>query len=279
MSKDPLTPQLAKANGDVKRLCQYLAARRAWDLATDADQAAQDLGAAAIKLDDHLQAMIHASGAETAATAQPKIAAIEDGTLDRARLVRFASFLRDLDSWLVAQPGSTKDPEAIATLVEFETNLSCIADLAAALVAPKVQIDEPEPAVDTGEDTAINDEPSVEVDVEVEAGAIDAAGRPLQLILDDTDEKPMVQEIQGGNELTSECKQLVDGFLAAWGIEYSHYNRKKLLERMQRWISSAPEGQVLVLKMKTAEVPYEPYPSYVSREILAGKEPETGPRS
>ena len=73
MSKDPLTPQLAKANGDVKRLCQYLAARRAWDLATDADQAAQDLGAAAIKLDDHLQAMIHASGAETAATAQPKI--------------------------------------------------------------------------------------------------------------------------------------------------------------------------------------------------------------
>jgi hypothetical protein len=277
MTQDPLTPQLAKANGDVKKLCEYLAARRGWDLATDAEQSAQDLGAAAIKLDDHLQAMIHASGAVTAATAQPKTAAVEGGTLDRARLVRFASFLRDLDSWLVAQPGSTKNPEAIATLVELETNLSCIADVAAALVAATVQIEEPEPAVETGEDTADDDEPSVEV--EVEAGAIDAAGRPLQLILDDTDEKPMVQEFQGRNELTSGCKELVDGFLAAWGIEYSYYNRKKLLERMQRWITSAPEGQVLVLKMKTAEVPYEPYPSYVSRDVLAGREFEKDPWS
>jgi len=277
MSQDPLTPQLAKANGDVKKLCEYLAARRGWDLATDAEQAAQDLGAAAIKLDDHLQAMIHASGAETAATSRPKTAAVEDGTLDRARLVRFASFLRDLDSWLVAQPGSTKNPEAIATLVELETNLSCIADMAAALVAATVQIDEPEPAVETVEDTAKDDEPSV--DVEVEAGAIDAAGRPLQLIVDDTDEKPMVQEFQGRNELTSECKELVDVFLAAWGIEYSYYNRKKLLERMQRWITSAPEGQVLVLKIKTAEVPYEPYPSYVSRDVLAAKELEKDPWS
>jgi hypothetical protein len=53
----------------------------------------------------------------------------------------------------------------------------------------------------------------------------------------------------------------------------SYYSRKKFFERLLRWISSAPEGQVLVIKMKTAEEPYEPYPSYVSRDVLDGKEP------
>ncbi len=279
MSQDPLTQQLTKASGDVKKLCEFLSARKGWELATDAEQSAQDLGAAAIKLDDHLQTMIRASGADTAATAQPKSKAVDGGTLDGGRLVRFASFVRDLDSWLVAQPESTKNPEAIATLVELESYLSCIADMAAALVATPVQADEPEPAVETGEDTAQDDEPSVEsaaVDADV---AVDAAGRPLQLVLDDTDEKPLVQEFQGRDELTSDCKVLVDGFLAAWGLEYSYYNRKKLLESLLRWISSAPEGQVLILKMKTAEVPYKPYPNYVSRDVLAGIEPEKDPLS
>ena len=48
---------------------------------------------------------------------------------------------------------------------------------------------------------------------------------------------------------------------------------KKLLEKILTWITSAPEGQVLVIKMKTIEEPFVPYPSFVSRDILQGKEP------
>ena len=89
----------------------------------------------------------------------------------------------------------------------------------------------------------------------------------------------MVQDFQGLNELTEECKSLVDGFLAAWELEYTHHNRKKLLERILRWINSAPEGHVLVIKMKTVEEPYQPYPSYISRDVLAGNPPAKDPRS
>ena len=46
-----------------------------------------------------------------------------------------------------------------------------------------------------------------------------------------------------------------------------------LLEKILTWITSAPEGQVLVIKMKTIEEPFVPYPSFVSRDILQGKEP------
>ena len=89
----------------------------------------------------------------------------------------------------------------------------------------------------------------------------------------------MVQDFQGMNELTEECKNLVDGFLAAWSLEYSYYNRKRLLERILRWINSAPEGHVLVIKMKTVEEPFQPYPSYISRDVLAGNPPAKDPWS
>ncbi len=74
-------------------------------------------------------------------------------------------------------------------------------------------------------------------------------------------------------ELTEDCQKLVDDYLTAWGLEYSYIKRKKLLERILRWITSAPEGHVLVMKMKTAEEPFEPYPSYVTRDVLAGNPP------
>jgi hypothetical protein len=98
--------------------------------------------------------------------------------------------------------------------------------------------------------------------------AVDPDGRPMQLVLDDTDELPMVQSFQGIKELTPECKHLVDDFLNSWDIEYGGIKHKKLLQRLVRWIDAAPHGQVLVIKMQTLAEPFEPYPSYVSRELL-----------
>jgi hypothetical protein len=136
-------------------------------------------------------------------------------------------------------------------------------------VAP--QIPAPAPA-DDGAHRAVDT-----VDPVSEVASSIPEGVPQQLALDDTDEHPMVQEFRGLTELTAECTGMVDEFLAAWGIEYSYYNRKKLLERILRWINSAPEGHVLVIKMKTVEEPYQPYPSYISREVLAGNPPPKDP--
>ena len=275
MSQESLTQQLAKANGDVTKLCEFFAARKDWDLAADAGQPAHGLLAAATKLDEHLNGLIRASGAEPADPLQPKTTSVDAGSHAGARLVRFAAFLQDLDTWLVAQPEPTNDPDEITALRDMEANLSTIITMVAALTTtPDQPSDEEFAAGDDGASQAAETD-----DMPGEAIAAKIEGLPKQLVLDDTEEKPMVHEFQERNELTTECKELVDGFLAAWSVDYSYYKHKKLLDRLLRWITTAPEGQVLVLKMTTAEKPYEPYPSYVSREVLAGDVSEEDPLS
>jgi len=270
MSLESLTQQLTKANGDVTKLCEFFAARKDWDLAADAGQPAHDLLAAATKLDEHLSVLVRATGAEPADPIQPKTTSVDAGSHAVARLVRFTAFLQDLDTWLVAQPGPTKDPDGITALKDIEANLRAIIAMVATLTTT---LDQPTDKEFAAEENCAT-QPTEADNTPGETVAAQNEDLPQQLVLDDTDENPMVHEFQGRKELTTACQDLADGFLAAWNLDYSYYNRKKLLDRLLRWITSAPEGQVLVLKMKTAEEPYEPYPSYVSRGVLAGKEPE-----
>ena len=280
MSQDPLTEKLAKANGNVKKLCDFFAARSQWTLAADGETSARAATAAAAKLAEHLKVLIHAAGFDPRSPFEPLVETQDPGSHDCARLDRFTAFLRDLDAWLVAQPGPSNDPEVIDALQEMESYVNSIAELTGAITgeseAPAAEspgTEAPAPADDGGTRA---DGPGEEADATT---ALTPEGIPLQLALDDTDEHPMVQDFQGLNELTEECKSLVDGFLTAWELEYTHYNRKKLLERILRWINSAPEGHVLVIKMKTVEEPYQPYPSYISRDVLAGNPPAKDPWS
>jgi hypothetical protein len=270
MSQDPLTEKLAKANGNVKKLCEFFAARSHWTLPTDGEPSARDAAAAAAKLAEHLKVLIRAAGSDPRSPFEPLVETQDSGTHDCARLDRFTAFLRDLDAWLVAQPGPSTDPEVIAALQEMESYVFSIAELTGALTG---ESEAPAPS-DDGAALAADPDGAAHATI-----ASTPEGVPLQLALDDTDEHPMVQEFQGMNELTEECKKLIDEFLAAWDLDYSYYNRNKLLERILRWINSAPEGHVLVIKMKTVEEPYQPYPSYISRAVLAGNPPAKDPRS
>jgi hypothetical protein len=280
MSQDPLTEKLAQANGNVKKLCEFFAARSHWTLPTDGEPSARDAAAAADKLAEHLRVLIRAAGSDPRSSFEPLVETQDSGTHDCARLDRFTAFLRDLDAWLVAQPGPSTDPEVIAAFQEMESYVFAIGELTGALTgeseAPAAEIPATEAPAPSDDGTTLAADPDGAAHGTI---ASTPEGVPLQLALDDTDEHPMVQEFQGMNELTEECKKLIDGFLAAWSLEYSYYNRKKLLERILRWINSAPEGHVLVIKMKTVEEPYQPYPSYISRAVLAGNPPTKDPLS
>lgn len=271
MSQESLVEKLAKANRDVNKLCEFFAARKGWDLAHNAQDAARDLTSAASTLGDHLLALIARNDSQPASHALPDVDLLPTGELEKARLERFAIFLHDLDTWLSAQSCPTDSPEGLDELQGMEANLACIAELVEAISSI------PEPSTAPGypaDDTAGREDPAEPAPETAMTGPDDA---PLQLILDDTDERPLVQEFQKMKELTEDCQKMVDEFLAAWGLEFSYIKRKKLFERLLRWITSAPEGHVLVMKMKTAEEPFEPYPSYVSREVLAGKPPSNDP--
>lgn len=291
MSQDPLTQQLTKASGDVRKLCDFLAARCNWDVATDAEQPALDLLTVATTFGEHLTDVLRASGAEPAGPVEPAAPPAVAGAHDGTRLVKFTTFLRDLDLWLVAQPGPISNPDAVTALRDMEASVSCVVAVATTLTTPPEE--SPNERVEAGDDGAIQEAETEDADIRRETIVTDTeldtvrretivadlGEHPQQLVLDDTDETPMVEEFQERDELTTHCKELVDAYLADWNIEYTYYNRKKLLARILRWIASAPEGQALVLKMKTIEEPFEPYPSYVSRDVLAGIEPEKDPWS
>lgn len=275
MSQNLLSEKLAQANGNVRKLSEFFCARREWGLADGAEESAQDLLAAASKINEHLNALLRAGGAEPLEAVRPPAEPLAAGTHDETRLSRFTTFLRDLDTWLTAQHGPSSEPDVISALQEMESNLSCIVTVIQPITA-KSEADETEDLASNADGPKAAAAPG---DAVPDATDTDSEGRPRQLILDDTDAHPMVQEFQSMHELTPACEKLLDNFLAAWDVEYSYYNRKKLLERTLRWITSAPEGQVLVIKMKTAEEPYEPYPSYISRDVLAGKPPVKDPWS
>jgi hypothetical protein len=288
MSQDQLTAQLLKAAGNLKKLNEFFAARQSWPVAGDAEERAREFADAAEAVDKHLKELVTSCGAEPIAPAEPQVKALSPGELDANRLGRFASFLRDLDEWFNAQTDLPTEPEGVEALREMESFLASTVELAGAITAPPptpaathaVPVpatvamggppgpEEPPPQADPSTTQPIDSpaelpQPSADVDPDA----------PPRLVLDDTDEEPMTQEFKDVVELTPLCEQRVDEYLGAWGIQYSHISRKKFLERLLKWISGAPEGTALVLKMGIAGEQPEPFPAYVSRDVLAGRVP------
>ncbi|MEE4270396.1 MAG: hypothetical protein V2I67_01895 [Thermoanaerobaculales bacterium] len=260
MSHESLTAKLSKAATNMRRLCEFFAARREWKLPHDGEPAARALGEATLGVGEELRSMMALCGANPVGERVPDVESLGEGTHDSARLERFITFLRDLRVWFSAQSSPPTDSDGIAALREMEGHVACMSTIigetlkrqpASAPAAPAASTAPPEP-----------------VEEPLDANPVEFEKRAPQLVLDDTESNPMVQEFQGRSELTPECERLADAYLAAWDLKLSYFNRKKLLERILRWITSAPDGQVLVIKMKTLEEPYEPYPSYVSREVL-----------
>ncbi len=262
-----MTAKLAKAHANVTKLCHFFAARSGWRLARDAERASHDFVRAAEAVDRRLRKLLAAADSSPSEPQPPEVAPVEDGVFDRTRLMKFTTFLTDLDTWFAAQPAPPTSAEGVALLAEMEAmlaaNLQLVADLTPAAEAP------------SSSDTP----PLAATDFAIEEGGSSGPAMPTppmthtdsglhQLVLDDTDERPMVQTFRGITELTPECKEAVDEFLSTWNIQYDDIKRKTLRERLVRWITSAPHGQVLVIKVRTLTEPFEPYPSYVSRELL-----------
>jgi hypothetical protein len=278
MAQEPLTAKLANAATNVRKLCEFFVARRDWRPAADAGSILVDLEAATNRLRARLDGVLLTCGAGPASPAAPAMATLGPDVFDTGRLQKLTTYLHDLEAWFAAQPAPPSEPEAVALISEMSALVGAMALQLAGAAAPTAAVAPP---------TAASAAPpaAAPVAVRVEPRAAPPAGDPghaarttagpppRQLVLDDTEEAPLIQEFQGRKELTATCEKLADDFLSAWDIQLSYYNRKKFLERLLRWISSAPEGQVLVIKMKTVEEPYEPYPSYIAREILQGKQP------
>ena len=259
---DPLTTKLVKAHDNVARLCDFFACRRTWELADGDRSAAGELVDAAHSLDERLRTMILQAGAVPLPPARIEVEARPQGVLELDRTRRFAAYLRELDAWFAAQPGPPSSPAGVIEVQRTQALVARILILVDELALPSAEAAAPSaeaaPAAPQPDAVEVASTPRPEPDPKL----------PRMVVLDDSEACPMVQEFRGIKELTPDCKEAVARFLAAWEIEHNPSQHKKLLDRLLRWIVSAPDGQVLVLKVKTASEPFEPYPAYVSRDLL-----------
>ncbi|HSN56873.1 MAG TPA: hypothetical protein VLT32_19540 [Candidatus Sulfomarinibacteraceae bacterium] len=255
-AQDPLTTKLVRAHDNVARLCDFFAARRTWDLADGARPAAGELVDAARSIDERLRTLILRAGAVPLPPAGVEAEARPRGVLEVDRIRRFATYLRELDAWFAAQPGP---PSISAGVIEVQRTQALVARIL--VLVDELTLPPAESATAARPPDAAEGPPTPRPKLDPDL--------PKMVVLDDTEAHPMIQEFRGVKELTPECKDAVARFLAAWKINHHPSQRKKLLDRLLRWIASAPDGQVLVLKINAASEPFEPYPAYLSRDLLA----------
>lgn len=272
MPMSSLTDKLAKANANMRKLCEFFAARREWDYPPETEQAITGLASATAHLSDELRKLMALCGANPTAARIPEVRSLGTGTHDPDRLQRFVVFVRDLGIWFSAQTSPPTESGGIAALREMDGHVGSLDQLLgeglrALKEAKQTERQQADPTPAPAPEPAAP--PPTEPDEEIEEEEYE--GFENQLVLENRENRPLIQVFQGREELTPECERMADKFLAAWQVDLNNYQRKKFLQKIQRWITSAPDGQVLVIKMKTIEEPYEPYPSYVSREFLERK--------
>ena len=242
---------LRRAARSVARLSGYLVAHREWTVAAGSRNALEATHRAA----DRLRGWLCDTYPEVAAARPPEqeAPARPTGVLEHQRLAPLAIFLEQLEAWFRSRAGYQLTAEGAAILADMTGWLH------GAVAATRDQL----AAGADPETKAPMDRPDLEK----------PADAPERLVLEDTEETPLLQEFKGTVELTAEALDLVRGFLDAYGVQMPESSRRQLDHKVQRWLEATPDGHLLVLKMTTLHGHYEPYPVYVARP----DEPVTSP--
>ena len=69
-------------------------------------------------------------------------------------------------------------------------------------------------------------------------------------------------------ELTARAREQIEQLFAEQGISYFRYQLENFAEEVRRRISSAPEGHVLVIKVREIGGERKPFLSYVAESTL-----------
>ena len=261
MSGQITTQELEKAARNIERISEFLAVRRGWILADGADEALEDARKAAANLGEFLTALMTARQIEPAAEAPSPPETLPPEEVSTARIARFTDFLNQLRQWFAKRSDAeipAEGEEAVRSIhLSLGTACTAINGILAAHEAASAA------AEAEAEEKIAGLGPTVEVD------------RSARLILEDTAELPLLQKFKGIVELTPEAGETLDGFLAEHKIEFSQYEKRRLQDKVLRWIESTPEGQVLVLKISGIHGRPEPYSSYQARSAAPETETET----
>lgn len=246
------THDLDKASANLHKMAEFFSARRQWR-APDSEVVEQ-LWRAVLGLGEMVQDLVQMHQVPVSRPGDSAASALPPDEFDPARVQRFVAYMGQVTAWFEAHRSADLDSgahESLARVFSALVSLRQSLDEIASGSAPKPQKASEPPAP----------EPPPEPLPPPPENA------PDRLVLFDCDETPMLQTFQNQVELSDLAREEIRNFLQAWGILPGRYQLQKFEEKVQRWIESTPDGQMLVLKVGGLSGRREPYPSYVQRKV------------
>jgi hypothetical protein len=207
--------------------------------------------------------------------------AAEPGSLDGDQLASFAAYLERLDQWLAACDARLPEDEGTETAAHLRRCLAAIQSAVSVLgrdqTAPAVDAPARSAAPEPPEHAARGATRSPVVDdvydgaPRREAAASAAAPGPArQIALTTGDVDPMFRWVGAENvELTAKARGQIEELFAEQGISYFRYQLENFVDEIRRRIRSAPEGHVLLIKVRNIGGERKPFLSYVTESSLA----------
>ena len=288
--------ELGKAARNVKRIEGYLVARCDWTLDPADRQAFDDLKTGADRLAFTIGQRSLALGIEAklAPGQTPEPAPKE--TFDGPQLSRFASFLQQLDSWFIAHPNAVPEPGAGRFLGEIQHSLEVIRRALVTIdenqepIEPATESSDEAPAAETPQEERAEPKadpdptpappspptraPTSSVD-DIYEGIRDNQGKPPakppeQIAFTASDIDPMFTWVGPESvDLTPLAKERVQALFEEQGVAFFRYQLENFADEIKKRIENAPEGHVLLIKVRSIGDERKPFLSYVAEAALA----------
>ena len=268
--------QLQRAADNLRRIERFLRQRRRWHAtpATISNLVAVDRAAA--RITDALRP--HLSGPTTRTTDDPArtVDPLPAAEFEVARLEKMAVFLDQLGDWLAAHTSTPVDQPGARHLEDVYRAVVCVREVGNAILARHRGTDVPgdEEAPSSGA-TRVAKPPAShnhgapgrreQVGVPSAARPSNAVSRTERLVLEDTEETPLLQIIKDQTELTPHARELLEHFLEDADIPYSGYQRNKFEAEVEHRLQIMPPGQVLVIKVGEYDGEPKPFFNYVPK--------------
>ena len=252
MPEQITSPELERAALNLERLARFIGERRGWVLASDAGPAAISVRNAAGSLAALLAETLGGNNETGPGVRPPKL---EPASIVSAnRLAKFAEYIDQLQEWFAARAGAELPSGGERLMQSIQQALALTERSIGELMGPAS-------APLTGS------QPVVAADL----GPVAAVDMTARLVFEESAECPLLQVFRGVVELTPEAKGMVDQFFASQGIDLTTNERRRLHDKILRWIQATPEGQVLVVKLSGLTGRAEAYSSYRPKKTAPRK--------
>lgn len=288
MARQLTTAELEKAARNLERIEAYLAPRSRWTLDPAQLPTLQALRRTVARLHDRFQPPATAQQAAPQ-RGDREVTALEPDGLDADQITGFAGFLDRLDRWLEASaavPPATGATELVARIQgSLEASGRALAAIAGepepvaapsppaapfAAAPPPATAAPPPPARPTAGRSAGTAAVIDDVFAGVPRPKQPGVPAPVeQIALTASDSDPMFRWVGPEDvELTPRARERIEQLFASQGITFFRYQLENFASEVRRRIKTAPEGHVLVIKVRDIGGERKPFLSYVPAKMF-----------